>query len=740
MKFYVDFANKVANVRKVVGRPLTCSEKILFAHLFDDSAIRNYRRGEEYGEFRVGRVAMQDATAQMALLQFMNAGKERSMVDTSIHCDHLIESFKGVEKDLPIAKETNKEVYTFLKSVASKYSIDFWGPGSGIIHQIVYENYAMPGTMMVGTDSHTPNAGGMGMLAIGVGGADAVDVMTGLPWELKIPKLIGVRLSGKLSGWCSAKDLILKLAGILTVKGGTNSIIEYFGEGTSSICATGRSTICNMGAEVGATTSIFAFDKQSYDYLVATGREEVANEAMKFSSDLRSDDEVLANPEKYYDRIIDINLDELEPYLNGPFSPDYAHSLSEFSDFIKEKGYPENLSVGLIGSCTNSSYNDLVRAASIAKVGMAKGLKPKAQLLINPGSALVKETVERDGILDIFRELGAVIMTNACGACIGQWRREPVGSTEHNCIVTSFNRNFAKRADGNPNTYAFVASPEMVMAFVFSGKLTFNPITDEIDGIKLIEPNGPELPIDGFVHNKMGFQAPSGEKQEVEIAEGSQRLQRLEPFSPWSPKDYENMALLIKCAGKCTTDHISMAGKWLKYRGHLENISNNLLLGATNAFTSETGLTKNIRSQQVGTVAEIAKSYKSEGISSVIIAEDNYGEGSSREHAAMEPRFLNVKAVIVKSFARIHETNLKKQGMLALTFAHGDDYNLIGESDIISIKGLEEFSEGSKLSLELRPPCGEIKTIPLNHSYNEQQIIWFKEGSALNAIKKYGKE
>ena len=735
MNFYAEYAKKVDGAKEVLARPLTYSEKILYSHLFDTSSIKSYKRGEEYADFRLERVAMQDATAQMAMLQFMNAGKNKSVVPASIHCDHLIESYAGEQADLNTANNVNNEVYSFLGSAASKFGIDFWGAGSGIIHQIVYENYAMPGAMMLGTDSHTPNAGGMGMIAIGVGGADAVDVMVGLPWELKMPKLIGVHLTGELSGWCAAKDVILKLAGILTVKGGTNSIIEYFGEGAKTICATGRATICNMGAEVGATTSIFAYDSQSYDYLVATERQEIAESANKYCSYLCSDPEVLAAPEQYYDKIININLSELEPYLNGPFSPDYAHPLSEFADFIKEKQYPQQMSVGLIGSCTNSSYNDLARAASIARDALDRGLKPKAQLLINPGSALVKQTVERDGILQTFKDLGATIMANACGACIGQWKREPVGSTEHNSIVTSFNRNFAKRADGNPNTYAFVASPEMVMAYVLSGNLLFNPLKDKIDGVKLAEPQGDVLPTNGFVQDKMGFVAPSGSTASVDIAEGSQRLQRLEPFKAWDGEDMIDMPIIIKCAGKCTTDHISMAGKWLRFRGHLENISDNLLLGAVNAFTGETGQAKSYETGEYATVAEVAKSYKTKGISSVVVAEENYGEGSSREHAAMEPRFLNVKAVIVKSFARIHETNLKKQGMLALTFANPDDYLLIGELDKLTILGLKDFTEGQPLTLEINHEKGGTDIIQLNHTYNSQQIEWFKAGCALNAIK-----
>ncbi len=734
-EFYREYTERIDKAKKALNRPLTITEKVLYAHTYHPEDVREFRRGEEYVDFKIDRIAMQDATAQMAMLQFMNAGKSKSMVAASIHCDHLIEAHKGELADLAHAIDVNKEVYSFLGDVASKYGIDYWKAGAGIIHQIVFENYAMPGTMMLGTDSHTPNAGGMGMIAIGVGGADAVDVMVGLPWELKIPKIIGVRLSGKLNAWCSAKDVILKLAGILTVKGGTNSIIEYFGEGVQTICATGRSTICNMGAEVGATTSIFAYDKLSADYLCATGRKDLAEVATEYMADLNSDKEIALAPEKYYDRIIDINLSELEPYINGPFSPDLAHPISEFAAFIKEKGYPQKMSVGLIGSCTNSSYNDLARAASVAKDAMSKGVKPKADLLINPGSELVKQTAERDGILQILRDKGAVIMANACGACIGQWKREPVGSTERNSIVTSFNRNFAKRADGNPNTFAFVASPELVMAFTLSGDLTFNPLTDTIDGVKLAEPLGDVLPQNGFVFDNNGFVAPLGVDRAIDIDKESQRLQVLQPFNSWDGKDLIDLPLLIKCAGKCTTDHISMAGKWLRFRGHLQNISDNLLLGAINAFTNQAGEAYNTLTGEYANVAEVAKAYKAENISSIVLAEENYGEGSSREHAAMEPRFLNVKAVVVKSFARIHETNLKKQGMLALTFKCAEDYALIKETNTLSIIGLTDFKENQALTMQIKHSDHTIDTILLNHTYNAQQIEWFKAGSALNWTK-----
>ncbi|MFI3267741.1 MAG: aconitate hydratase [Rikenellaceae bacterium] len=736
-QFYENYVIKTDKTKSILAKPLTLAEKVLYAHLFDSSQVREFKRAEEYVEFKPDRVAMQDATAQMALLQFMNAGKSESMVSASVHCDHLIEAYKGEQTDLEVANDTNSEVYSFLKSVASKYGIDYWKPGAGIIHQVVLENYAMPGAMMLGTDSHTPNAGGLSMIAIGVGGADAVDVMVGMPWELKMPKLIGVKLTGKLSGWCSAKDVILKLAGILTVKGGTNSIIEYFGEGVATLSATGRATMCNMGAEVGATTSIFGFDAATSEYLAATGRGDIAAKCNEIAEYLNADKEVTENPEKYYDRLIEIDLSAVEPHLNGPFTPDLAHTINSLKEAVEKNDYPTNMEVGLIGSCTNSSYNDMARAASIARDAVAKGIKPKAQLLINPGSELVKATAERDGILSDLKEVGAVIMANACGACIGQWKREPQGSTAKNAIVTSFNRNFAKRADGNPNTYAFVASPEMVMAMTLAGDLKFNPLKDKLinengEEVMLSEPKGDILPKNGFVECDKGLITPSGSDAEVVIAEGSARLQKLEPFTKWDGKDLVDMPMLIKCEGKCTTDHISMAGKWLRFRGHLQNISDNLLLGAVNYFTKQTGEAYNTLTKEYGVVSDVAKDYKSKGIGSFVIAEDNYGEGSSREHAAMEPRFLNVKAVIVKSFARIHETNLKKQGLLALTFANPADYDLFTENVKGSIVNLSEFAQGEPLKMELSYPDGTSAEVMLNHTYNPQQIEWFKAGSALN--------
>lgn len=739
-QFYNNFVDKTDKSKSVLGRPMTLAEKVLYAHLFDFSSIREYKRAVEYVEFKLDRVAMQDATAQMALLQFMNSGKSESSVAASVHCDHLIEAFKGEKSDLATANDTNSEVYQFLKSVSSKYGIDFWKPGAGIIHQVVLENYAMPASMMLGTDSHTPNAGGLSMIAIGVGGADAVDVMVGMAWELKMPKLIGVKLTGKLSGWCSAKDVILKLAGILTVKGGTNSIIEYFGDGVASLAATGRATICNMGAEVGATTSIFGFDASTSDYLKATGRTEIAEECQKISSYLNADKEVTENPEKYFDRVIEIDLSSIEPYLNGPFTPDLTHTINELKTAVEQNEYPTNMEVGLIGSCTNSSYNDMARAASVARDAISKGIKPKAELLINPGSELVKATAQRDGILDDLQKVGAIIMANACGACIGQWKREPQGSTHKNSIVTSFNRNFAKRADGNPNTYAFVASPEIVMAMTLAGDLRFNPLKDKLKNEKgeefmLNEPSGDILPKNGFAECEKGLIKPSGDNIEVVINPESSRLQKLEPFAKWSGEDYLDMPLLIKCEGKCTTDHISMAGKWLKFRGHLQNISDNLLLGAVNYFTKHTGQAYNIFTGKYDVVSAVAKSYKAKGLGSFVVAEENYGEGSSREHAAMEPRYLNVKAVIAKSFARIHETNLKKQGVLALTFSDSEDYNLFTEEIKGSIIGLSHFKQGEQLTMVLKFPDEKLKEIKLNHTYNNQQIEWFKAGSALNWSK-----
>ena len=737
--FYASYAAKVDLAKKKLGRAMTLAEKILYAHLYDENTLSAFRRGEDYVNFRPDRVAMQDATAQMALLQFMNAGKQTSAVPATVHCDHLIQACKGAKTDLPIACQTNQEVYDFLKSVAAKYGIGFWKPGAGIIHQVVLENYAFPGGMMVGTDSHTPNAGGLGMIAIGVGGADAVDVMTGMEWELKMPKLIGVKLTGALSGWASPKDVILKLAGILTVKGATNAIIEYFGEGTASLSATGKATICNMGAEVGATTSVFPFDDEMARYLCATGREEIAALASDAAGCLQADAEVLANPEVYYDRIIEIDLSALEPYLNGPFTPDAACPISEFAAKVKANGYPQRMEVGLIGSCTNSSYQDLSRAASLARQVKAKGIPMAAPLIINPGSEQVYCTAQRDGMIADFESVGAVIMTNACGPCIGQWKRETDDNTRPNSIVTSFNRNFAKRADGNPNTHAFVASPEVAMALAIAGDLCFNPLTDTLtdangNPVKLDAPVGDTLPVNGFTVDDNGYVAPpaDGSGVEVSIAPDSQRLQRLAPFAPWDGNDLTDMPLLIKTQGKCTTDHISMAGPWLRFRGHLENISDNMLMGAVNAFNGQTNHVWNCLTETYEAVSAVAKQYKAAGMASIVVAEENYGEGSSREHAAMEPRFLNVRVILAKSFARIHETNLKKQGMLALTFADKADYDKIQEQDRISVTGLKDFAPGRPLQIVVTHKDGSTDVFAANHTYNEMQIRWFKAGSALN--------
>lgn len=737
--FYASYAAKVDLAKKKLGRAMTLAEKILYAHLYDENSLSAFRRGEDYVNFRPDRVAMQDATAQMALLQFMNAGKQTSAVPATVHCDHLIQACKGAKTDLPVACQTNQEVYDFLKSVAAKYGIGFWKPGAGIIHQVVLENYAFPGGMMVGTDSHTPNAGGLGMIAIGVGGADAVDVMTGMEWELKMPKLIGVKLTGALSGWASPKDVILKLAGILTVKGATNAIIEYFGEGTASLSATGKATICNMGAEVGATTSVFPFDDEMARYLCATGREEIAALASAASGCLQADVEVLANPEAYYDRIIEIDLSALEPYLNGPFTPDAACPISEFAAKVKANGYPQRMEVGLIGSCTNSSYQDLSRAASLARQVKTKGIPMAAPLIINPGSEQVYCTARRDGMIADFESVGAVIMTNACGPCIGQWKRETDDNTRPNSIVTSFNRNFAKRADGNPNTHAFVASPEVAMALAIAGDLCFNPLTDTLtdangNPVKLDAPVGDTLPVNGFTVDDNGYVAPpaDGSGVEVSIASDSQRLQRLALFAPWDGNDLTDMPLLIKTQGKCTTDHISMAGPWLRFRGHLENISDNMLMGAVNAFNGQTNHVWNCLTGAYEAVSAVAKQYKAAGMASIVVAEENYGEGSSREHAAMEPRFLNVRVILAKSFARIHETNLKKQGMLALTFADKADYDKIQEQDRISVTGLKDFAPGRPLQIVVTHKDGSTDVFAANHTYNEMQIRWFKAGSALN--------
>jgi aconitate hydratase len=741
-KFYENLSVKVAKAQSMLGRPMTLSEKILYAHLASEAELKPYEKGTDYVLFNPDRIAMQDATAQMALLQFINAGKSRTAVPTTVHCDHLIQADSGAAKDLGVALEQNKEVYDFLKSVSAKYGIGFWKPGAGIIHQVVLENYAFPGGMMIGTDSHTVNAGGLGMVAIGVGGADAVDVMVGMPWELKMPKLIGVKLTGKLSGWASPKDIILKVAGLLTVKGGTGCIVEYFGEGADSLSCTGKATICNMGAEIGATNSVFAYDKKMSDYLRATGRAEIATLADANKANLASDPEVLANPEKYYDNLIEINLSDLEPYINGPFTPDLATPLSEFAAFIKKNNYPEKLEVGLLGSCTNSSYEDLTRAASLARQAKAKNIKVKAEYIINPGSEQVRYTAERDGLLADFNAIGGVVMANACGPCIGQWNRHNNPDKE-NSIITSFNRNFAKRADGNPKTHSFVASPEIVTAFAIAGSMLFNPMKDTLtnengEQVKLDEPTGLELPTKGFAVDDPGFLAPPADGSGVNVAVSptSDRLQLLAPFAEWDGKDISNMALLIKAKGKCTTDHISMAGKWLKYRGHLDNISNNLLIGAVNAFNGETNKVKNALSGKYEEVPASARLYKAQGISTIVVGDENYGEGSSREHAAMEPRHLGVKAVLVKSFARIHETNLKKQGMLALTFANKADYDLIREDDTFDLIGLKTFSPDKPLSLTIKHADGSKDTIQVNHTYNESQFEWYKNGGALNLIRK----
>lgn len=736
--FYSNFPKRVDAAREQVGRPLTLAEKILYAHLYEESDICPFRRGEDYVNFRPDRVAMQDATAQMALLQFMNAGKSKSAVPATVHCDHLIQANMGAKTDIATATQSNSEVYDFLKSVSDKYGIGFWKPGAGIIHQVVLENYAFPGGMMIGTDSHTPNAGGLGMIAIGVGGADAVDVMTGMEWELKMPKLIGVKLTGSLSGWASPKDVILKLAGILTVKGGTNAIIEYFGPGAASLSATGKATICNMGAEVGATTSLFPFDLNMATYLRATGRDDVAEWATAVSDYLEADMDVQAQPDSFYDRVIVINLSELEPHINGPFTPDAATPISEFATKVKENGWPRKMEVGLIGSCTNSSYQDLSRAASIARQAAEDKIPVAAPLIINPGSEQIRYTAERDGILGDFEQIGATIMANACGPCIGQWKRHTDDNTRKNSIVTSFNRNFAKRADGNPNTHAFVASPELTLALTIAGDLCFNPLTDTLktaDGreVKLKEPEGTDFPPKGFEVKDNGYVAPTGKDAEVVINLGSNRLQVLKPFAAWDGKELIEMPLLLKAEGKCTTDHISMAGPWLRFRGHLENISDNMLMGAVNAFNGETNKVWNRSTNTYGTVSGTAKLYKSEGIPSIVVAEENYGEGSSREHAAMEPRFLNVRVILAKSFARIHETNLKKQGMLALTFTDKADYDKIRERDLISVMGLKDFASGRTLKVVLHHEDGSKESFEVQHTYNEQQIAWFRAGSALNA-------
>lgn len=736
--FYAGYENKLADVRAKLQRPLTLAEKILYVHLYEEGKVKNYMRGDDYVNFRPDRVAMQDATAQMALLQFMNAGRDKVAVPSTVHCDHLIQAYKGAKDDLATATKTNEEVYNFLRDVSSRYGIGFWQPGAGIIHQVVLENYAFPGGMMIGTDSHTPNAGGLGMVAIGVGGADAVDVMTGMEWELKMPRLIGVHLKGTLSGWAAPKDVILKLAGILTVKGGTNAIIEYFGPGTTSLSATGKATICNMGAEVGATTSLFPYDDRMATYLKATGREEVAAMAGTVADNLKADDEVVANPEKYYDRVIEIDLSTLEPYINGPFTPDAATPISEFAAKVKANNYPRKMEVGLIGSCTNSSYQDLSRAVSLAEQVADKDLKVASPLIVNPGSERIRATAERDGMIAAFKKVGAIIMANACGPCIGQWKRHTDDPTRKNSIVTSFNRNFAKRADGNPNTHAFVASPELTMALTIAGDLCFNPLKDTLvnkEGkeVRLSEPVGDELPAHGFEAGNEGYIAPGDSKVEIKVNPDSERLQLLTPFPEWDGHDLLDMPLLIKVQGKCTTDHISMAGPWLRFRGHLENISDNMLIGAVNAFNGETNKVWNRLTDKYDGVSATAKQYKAQGIPSIVVAEENYGEGSSREHAAMEPRFLNVRVILAKSFARIHETNLKKQGMLALTFVDKADYDRIQEHDRLSVTGLRELAPGCNLTVILQHEDGTLDTFEVQHTYNQQQIDWFRAGSALNA-------
>jgi aconitate hydratase len=741
-KVYSQLPERVIKLKKLMGRPLTLTEKILYNHLSGEIPQVPFERGESYVNFNPDRVAMQDATAQMALLQFMQAGKDQVAVPSTVHCDHLILGKTGAAEDLQIAEETNKEVYDFLASVSKKYGIGFWKPGAGIIHQVVLENYAFPGGMMIGTDSHTVNAGGLGMIAIGVGGADAVDVMTGIPWELKFPKLIGIKLTGKLKGWASPKDVILKVAGILTVKGGTGCIIEYFGEGASSISCTGKGTICNMGAEVGATTSNFAYDDNMAKYLRATGRSEIAEMADNIAEHLRADDDVYANPEKYFDQVIEINLSELEPHINGPFTPDLATPLSKLKTVAKEKGWPMDMKVGLIGSCTNSSYEDMSRAASVARQAGQKNLKVKADFFVSPGSEMVRYTVARDGFVKTFEEMGGIVLANACGPCIGQWSRENVDNLSENSIMTSFNRNFAKRTDGNPKTHGFVASPEIVTAFAIAGTLDFDPTTDYLtnekgEKVMLDVPSGFDLPEKGFDVEDPGLILPSSENQGIEISvdPNSDRLQLLTPFEPWDGNDLQGLKLLIKARGKCTTDHISMAGPWLKYRGHLDNISNNLLIGAVNDFNGKTNSVKNQLTAEYDSVPSVARSYKKAGFGSIIVGDENYGEGSSREHAAMEPRHLGVRVVITRSFARIHETNLKKQGMLALTFSNAEDYFKILENDTIDIIGLQNFAPGAPLKLKLNHSNGTSEEIWAKHTYNESQIDWFKAGSCLNYIK-----
>ncbi|MBN8781918.1 MAG: aconitate hydratase [Sphingobacteriales bacterium SCN 48-20] len=740
-KVYADLPGKVEAARKLVGRPLTMAEKILYAHLYAPGTAA-YERGKDYVDFAPDRVAMQDATAQMALLQFSTCGRDKVAVPSTVHCDHLIQAKQGAVADLATANEVNKEVYDFLASISNKYGIGFWKPGAGIIHQVVLENYAFPGGMMIGTDSHTPNAGGLGMIAIGVGGADAVDVMAGLPWELKMPKLIGVKLTGKLNGWTSAKDVILWVAGQLTVKGGTGAIVEYFGEGADSMSATGKGTVCNMGAEIGATCSLFAYDKKMSDYLRATSRAEIADLADGVREHLRPDEEVANNPAPYYDQLLELDLSTLEPYVNGPFTPDLATPISQMAETVKANGWPEKLEVALIGSCTNSSYEDISRSASIVKDALSKGLKANSEFTITPGSELVRFTIERDGFINTFESVGGVVLANACGPCIGQWARHIDDPNRKNTIITSFNRNFAKRNDGLASTHAFVASPEIVTAMAVAGRISFNPLTDTLvnekgEEVKLAEPTGHELPPRGFDVDDPGYQAPAedGSSVKVVVQPDSQRLQLLTAFAPWEGTDLLGLKLLIKAKGKCTTDHISMAGPWLKFRGHLDNISNNMLIGALNYFNDKTDSVKNQLTGEYGPVPATARAYKAANVGSIVVGDENYGEGSSREHAAMEPRHLGVRAILVRSFARIHETNLKKQGMLALTFANKEDYDKIQEDDNIDILGLPNFAPGQPLTVELNHADGTKDLIVVNHTYNAQQIEWFRAGGALNVIR-----
>ncbi len=740
--YYADLPAKVEAARKVLGRPMTLAEKILYAHLWDGAASQAFERGKDYVEFAPDRVAMQDATAQMALLQFMQAGREKAAVPSTVHCDHLIQARVGADKDLQESMNKNNEVFNFLSSVSNKYGIGFWKPGAGIIHQVVLENYAFPGGMMIGTDSHTVNAGGLGMVAIGVGGADAVDVMAGMAWELRQPKLIGVKLTGKMSGWTSAKDVILKVAGILTVKGGTGAIIEYFGEGARSLSCTGKGTICNMGAEVGATTSTFGYDDSMERYLRSTDRNDVADLANAVREHLTGDDEVYNNPGEYFDQVIEIDLSTLEPHLNGPFSPDIATPISKLGAVARENGWPTDIEVGLIGSCTNSSYEDLTRAASIANQAKENKIEVKSEFTVTPGSEQVRYTAERDGILEDFEEIGGKVFANACGPCIGQWARAGADKQEKNTIVHSFNRNFAKRADGNPNTHAFVGSPELVTALAIAGTLDFNPMTDTLtneagEKVMFKEPSGIENPVKGYAVEDNGYQAPAtdGSGVEVVVKDGSERLQLLDPFTPWDGKNISGVKLLIKAQGKCTTDHISMAGPWLRYRGHLDNIANNTLTGAVNSFNGDTNKVKNQLNGTYGEVPAVQREYKAAGVPTIVVGDHNYGEGSSREHAAMQPRHLGVRGILVKSFARIHETNLKKQGMLALTFANESDYDKIQEDDTFNFTDLDAFTPDKQLTLEIVHGDGSKEEIKVNHTYNEQQIGWFKAGSALNLIK-----